>query len=105
MKKDTLLIVIFVGILLLITKSLFKLRLILRIVVSVLILSLFLYKQIKPYNGALFPKHKKWFAYIESFFDTIFKYFRLNPIKLGTSLSIDATALVLLIILLLLLIF
>jgi hypothetical protein len=104
MKKDIFLIAGAILILFITVKSIFQIKMIIKIIVGLLIFGLFLYRQLKPYKNILYPKYQKWFTYIEYIFDWLFKIFKLKPVKLGNTLSIDVTSLLLLIIFIILLI-
>ncbi|KAA6349266.1 hypothetical protein EZS27_003311 [termite gut metagenome] len=77
---------------------------ILKIVTGVLIVLLYLYKQIKPHKNALFPKYQKWFSRIERIFDTLLKIIPVKPHQLGNGLAIDISAVIFLLLFILLLI-
>jgi hypothetical protein len=82
-----------------------QMKIALNVFVGVVILCLFLYKQLKPYKNLLYPKYQKWYSYIEVVFDWVFKIIHLKPAKLGDNLAIDMSSLIVLILFILLLIF
>jgi hypothetical protein len=84
--------------------SIISLKIILKILFGILIMGLFLYKQLKPHKNVLSAENQKKFGYIEKFFDWLFKVFPVKLMKLGNSLSIDYTSLIVLSILIILLI-
>jgi hypothetical protein len=84
--------------------SIISLKIILKILFGILIMGLFLYKQLKPHRNALSAENRKKFGYVERFFDWLFKVFPVKLMKLGNSLSIDYTSLIVLSILIILLI-
>jgi hypothetical protein len=104
MRKDMLLIMGATLIFIIAVKSIFQIKMPIKILIGLLILCLFLYRQLKPYKNRLYPKYQKWFTYIEYIYDWLFKVFKLNPVKLGNTLSIDIVSLLLLIIFIILLI-
>jgi hypothetical protein len=103
MKKDVFLIAGVILILIIAVRSIFQIKMLIKIVIGLLILCLFLYRQLKPYKNILYPQYQKWFACIEYVYDWVFKIFKLNPVKVGNTLSIDITSLLLLIVFIILL--
>jgi hypothetical protein len=104
MKKiDSVLIAVVIALVIIAAHYLFKINMIFKIIIGIFIISLFLYKQIKPYKNAMFPKYRQWFSYIELVFDKLFGFLSVKPLKLGNTLFIDASALITLIILIALL--
>jgi hypothetical protein len=104
MKKDIFLIIGIILILIITVKSILQIKMIFKIIIGLLTLGLFLYRQLKPYKNILYPKYQKQFTYLEYIFDWLFKIFKLKPVQLGNKLSIDVTSLLLLIIFIILLI-
>jgi hypothetical protein len=104
MKKDVFLIGGAVLLLIIAARSVFQMGILFKIIIGLLILCLFLYRQIKPHSNILYPKHQKWFSCIEYIYDRLFNFIKLNPVKLGNTLSIDVTPLLFLIIFIILLI-
>jgi hypothetical protein len=104
MKKDIFLIAAAIFIFLFAVKSILQIKMLIKILIGALIVCLFLYRQLKPYKNMLYPKYQKWFSVIESLFDWLFKLLNLNPVKLGNTLSIDITSLLLLVLFIILLI-
>jgi hypothetical protein len=78
---------------------------VLQIAAGTMVICLFLYKQIKPHKHALFTGNRKWFSYIERFYDWVFGIVSVSPMRLGPNLSIDLSAIIVLIILVILLLF
>ncbi len=104
MKKDVFLIIAVVAILMFALQSFIPVGFIFKLIFGLLIVGLFLYKQIKPYKNALFPQYLQRFTFIEKIYDGIFKVFRLSPVKLGNNLSMDLSAILFLVLLILLII-
>ena len=102
-KLDLILIAVLILLVFFGIKSLFSFRLMLRIAAGTLIVALFLYKQIKPHKHALFAGNRKWFSYVERFYDGVFKIVSISPMRLGPNLSIDMSAIIVLLVLLILL--
>jgi hypothetical protein len=106
-KRDIILIIVFVAVILIAAKSVFSvlnIKFLIKILAGLLILSLFLYKQIKAHKNALYPKYKKWFSSIEAIYDNVFNVFTVKTVKLGDRLSFDYTSLLVLIVLIIVLI-
>jgi hypothetical protein len=104
MKKDIFLIAAAILIFIFAVKSIFQIQMLVKIVIGVLIVCLFLYRQLKPHKDMLYPKYQKWFSGIEALYDWLFKLLNLAPVKLGNTLSIDITSLLLLVLFIILLI-
>lgn len=104
MKKDIFLIAVVVIIFILIFNSLFQIGLVIKIIISILLVGLFLYKQTKPHKNLLFPKYQQWFSYLETMYDWVFKVLKFTPIKIGDSLLLDTASFIMLIVLVILLI-
>jgi hypothetical protein len=105
-KRDMILIIVFVAVILIAARSIFSIlsiKFLIRLLVGLLIISLFLYKQIKPHKNVLYPKYQKWFLYIETIYDNVFKVFVVKTVKLGDTLSIDYTSLIVLVVLIIVL--
>jgi len=88
-KLDLILIILVLVIAMSFARYLFSVKLIFKLIIGMLALSLFLYKQIKPHRNILFPKYKKWFSYIESVYDNLLTLIKIKPFKIGNSLSLD----------------
>jgi hypothetical protein len=104
MKKDVFLAVATGVILIAILSSMSQGRFVFKLILGVMIVGLFLYKQLKPYRHALGVQHVKWFSYIERVYDQVFKFVVVKPARIGNALSIDLSALLVLAILLLIII-
>ncbi len=74
------------------------------VLISLLIIGLFLYSKLLPYNGQLNPQYKKVFDFFDSIFSSVFNVLRkfIKPFQVGIGLSVDMSQIVLLIILLIL---
>jgi hypothetical protein len=88
-KLDLILIILILVIAISFARYFFSINLVFKLIIGILALALFLYKQIKPYRNSLFPKYKKWFSYIESVYDKLLDLLQIKPFKIGNSLSID----------------
>lgn len=74
------------------------------ILVSFLIIGLFLYSKLLPYQDKLSPKYKKVFELFNKIFSPIFGFLkkRMQPFQVGTGIYVDMSQLVLLVVFLLL---
>lgn len=75
------------------------------ILISFLIVSLFLYSKLLPYQNKLNPKYSTPFKYINKFFTPVLSYIRrvISPFEVGNGLSIDMSQVLLLILFLIIL--
>lgn len=79
---------------------------ILKLVLEILIVGLFLYSKLTPYNDRLNVNHKKVYNFFNSIFKPILSFLSrfFKPFTVGVGLSVDMTQIVLLILLLIILI-
>ena len=75
------------------------------IIISILIIGLFLYSKLLPYQDKLNPQYKKIFNFFNSIFLPILNFLKniIKPFQVGTGLSVDMSQILLLIIFLTLL--
>ena len=77
----------------------------LKILIEILIVTLFLYSKLFPYKDKLNPQYKTIFDFFNSIFSPIFNFLKsfIKPFQVGVGLAVDMTQIVLLIIFLMLL--
>jgi uncharacterized protein YggT (Ycf19 family) len=77
-----------------------------KIIVEVLILGMFLYSKLLPYNDRLNLNYKKIFNFFKRIFEPILSFFKryLKPFKVGNGVAIDLSQFLLLFIFLIILI-
>ena len=75
------------------------------ILINILIVGLFLYSKLLPYNDKLNPQYKKIFDFFNSIFYPIFNFLKniVKPFQVGLGLSVDMSQILLLIIFLMIL--
>ncbi|GAB3510767.1 hypothetical protein GCM10027442_19710 [Emticicia fontis] len=75
-----------------------------KVLLSIFIISLFLYSRLLPYKDRLDSSYKAVFVFFENIFSPILKGLGsfMKPVQVGQGISLDMTQLVLLIILLVL---
>lgn len=80
-------------------------KFIFELLVEILIVALFLYSKLTPYEHQMDHKYKKVFILFKKIFHPILQTFKklMKPAKVGSGLAIDITQIALLIILLILL--
>lgn len=72
-----------------------------KICINVLILGLFLYSKLLPYEERLTGQFKQTFGFFKSIFKPVLSLFNgIKPFQVGTGLAVDMTQIILLIILL-----
>jgi hypothetical protein len=107
MKKFDIFLLIFVLVstIILLFSGEIKIGLIFKLLIAALIVCLFLYTKIKPIKGNLNPGLKKTYLFIEKYFDKFFGFLGkiINPVVIGTNVSIDLSQIIILIILLIIL--
>jgi hypothetical protein len=76
-----------------------------KIFIQILIVGLFLYSKLLPYNDKLNPQYRSIFDFFNSIFSPIFNSLKtiIKPFQVGVGLAVDMTQIVLLIIFLMLL--
>ena len=74
-----------------------------KIVIYILIVGLFLYSKLLPYNDKLDSRYSKIFNFFNSIFAPILDFFKtfMQPFRVGYGLSVDMTQILLLLLLLL----
>ena len=74
-------------------------------IVNILIVGLFLYSKLLPYEDKLNPKYKGVFDFFNSIFTPLFSFLKrfIKPFQVGQGLAVDMTQIVLLIVLLIIL--
>lgn len=71
------------------------------ICINILIVGLFLYSKLLPYEDRLTGQYKQTFNFFKSIFKPVLSVFNgIKPFQVGTGLSVDMTQIILLIILL-----
>jgi hypothetical protein len=75
------------------------------VLVSLLIIALFLYSKLLPYQDKLNPRYKQVFDFFNKLFAPIFGFLkkRIQPFQVGTGIYVDMSQLILLVVFLLLL--
>lgn len=75
----------------------------LHLIINILIVGLFLYSKLLPYEERLTGQYKQTFNFFKSIFKPVLSLFSgIKPFQVGTGLSVDMTQILLLIILLVL---
>ena len=76
---------------------------IVHLIINILIIGLFLYSKLLPYEDRLTGQYKQTFSFFKSIFKPVLNLFSgIKPFQVGTGLSVDMTQILLLIILLVL---
>lgn len=76
---------------------------ILHLIINILIVGLFLYSKLLPYQDRLTGQYKQVFGFFNSIFKPVLSIFSgIKPFQVGTGLAVDMTQILLLIILLVL---
>lgn len=72
-----------------------------KIILDILILALFLFSKLHPYQGKLDVKYQRIFSFFKSIYDPILNFLRklIKPFQVGNGISVDMAQVVLLIIL------
>ncbi len=71
-----------------------------KLIFEILILGLFLFSKLLPYNDRLNANYKKIFNFFKSIFEPILTFFKryLKPFKVGSGVAIDLSQFLLLLI-------
>lgn len=76
---------------------------IIHLIINILIVGLFLYSKLLPYEDRLTGQYKQTFNFFKSIFKPVLGLFSgIKPFQVGTGLAVDMTQILLLIILLVL---
>ena len=76
---------------------------IIHLIINILIVGLFLYSKLLPYEDRLTGQYKQTFSFFKSIFKPVLSIFSgIKPFQVGTGLSVHMTEILLLIILLVL---
>ncbi len=77
-------------------------KLFIKVIVDVLILSLFLYSKLLPYKDKLHKPYKAVFYFFYHFYNPIFNLLKryIKPIEVGKGIAVDFTQIIVLILLL-----
>ncbi len=75
-----------------------------KILLNLLIIGLFLYSKLLPYNSRLVGQYRRIFDIVSKIFNPVFNGLKsmVKPVPVGTGLSVDMTQVILLVILLVL---
>lgn len=75
------------------------------IFINILIVGLFLYSKLLPYQGNLSPNYKKLFSFFNNIFSPVLKLLRnvFTPYPVGGGVGVDLTQIVLLVLFLIIL--